>query len=111
MASGYTSPMPPTVAVEFHLKMRNRLATYKKLMIVSNKVVTKLDSVSLGVVQPTHGISSGTGDGATVGEPTVGISLVVPFLPTPGISPANAVPERTLASVIANNSRFIDSLL
>jgi hypothetical protein len=79
-------------------------------MIVSNTFVTKLDPVPLVAVEPTPGISPGAGGGGTVGELTLGTSPVTDA-PTPGISPANAVPERTHASVNANNSRFMDCLL
>ena len=80
-------------------------------MIVSNTVVTKLDPVSLDVADPpVPGISPGGGGGGTVPVLVVGTPPITDA-PTPGISPANAVPERTHASVIANNSRFMDCLL
>jgi hypothetical protein len=85
-------------------------------MIVSNTVVTKLDPFSLGVAEPTPGISPDIGAGGVVVcpvvdvEPTVGTSPVTDA-PTPGMSPANAVPQKTHASVNAINSRFMDCLL
>ena len=81
-------------------------------MIVKNTVLTKLDSVAVGVVEPVPGISPATGRNGALGiaEPRVGTSPVTDA-PTPGISPANAVPEKTLASVIANNARLMDCLL
>ena len=82
-------------------------------MSVSNTVVTKLSSAPLQLAEQMPGISPGTG-GVWVSpgdvEPTPGLFPVDDF-PPPGISPANAVAERTHASVTATNSRFIDCLL
>ena len=81
---------------------------------MSNTVVTKLDPVVLELVEPTPGISpgGGGGGGGTLGavEQTVGTPPVA-VAPTPGISPARAVPEKTHASVIAKNTRLMDCLL
>src|SRR5215213_218956 len=107
-ASGTHLLCCPIRAVRFHLKQENCYRLIK-VMSVSNTATTMPESVSVDVAEPTPGISPGTGGGGTVGEPTVGTSPVTDA-PTPGISPANAVPERTLANVIANNSRFMNCL-
>src|SRR6185437_16443058 len=78
-------------------------------MIVSNRVVTKLNSVSLEVAEPPPGISP-IGVSVVVVLPPPGISPGADF-PPPGISPENAVTERTATSVIAIKSLFMDCLL
>jgi hypothetical protein len=94
---------------EVYLNVRRIVYCPIKVMIVSNTVVAKVACVSLELAEPTPGISPATGAGISPVldvEPTVGTSPVTGEL-TPGMSPANAVAERTPTSVSANNNRFI----
>ena len=81
-------------------------------MIVSNTAVVMLVCVVVVLFGLTPGISPGGGGGGGVDVVlTVGTSLVTDPEFTPGISPANAVLERTHANVIAITSFFMNCLL
>jgi hypothetical protein len=80
------------------------LLTYQ-LRNVSNTVVNRLVSVSLGTGAESVEISPITGAG---GAPTVGTSTVKALQPHVGMSPANAETAKTQVKTIVASIRFID---
>jgi hypothetical protein len=79
------------------------------LKIISNKVITVLDCAPLdAVAESTPGMSPAKVTAALDCVPPDGAGAAES---TPGISPAKAVPDKTHASVIASNNRFMDFLL